>query len=119
MRDYRKLEVYQLAEDLLVDLYQMTVAYPVEERYGLQSQVRRAGVSVVTNVAEGSARRSGVEYCRFLEVAFGSAREVEVVLRVSLRLGMLDRGAATALAGRYSAVQGMLANIIKAIRPEP
>jgi four helix bundle protein len=119
MRDHRKLEVYHLAEDLLVDVYRVTVAYPVAERYGLQSQARRAAVSVVTNVAEGSARRSSAEYCRFLEVAFGSAREVEVVLRVSLRLGMLDPGAATALADRYGVVQGMLANILKALSPKP
>ena len=117
VRDHRKLEVFRLSEDLLVDVYRVTVAYPVGERYGLQAQVRRAALSVVTNIAEGSARRSGAEYCRFLEVAFGSAREAEVLLRLSPKLGMLDLERAIALADRYGIVQGMLANIIKAISP--
>ena len=99
-----------------MELYAATSEFPPEERFGLQAQVRRAAVSVVTNIAEGCARRSTGEYCRFLEVAFGSAREVEVLLRTARALEILSQSATARLTDQYGAVQGKIANIIKALR---
>jgi four helix bundle protein len=117
-RDHRKLEAFKLADSLIVDLYRVTRGFPVEERYGLQAQIRRAGVSVPTNIVEGSARTSGEEYARFLEIALGSAREVAYLLEVAARLDFLTLSAAEPLIKKYSRVQAMLHGVIAAVRPK-
>jgi four helix bundle protein len=76
MRDHTKLRAYQLADELAVQVYRITASFPKSEIYGLTSQMRRAAVSVPSNIVEGCARESQVEYVRFLEIAFGSLREL-------------------------------------------
>ncbi len=72
MRDHRRLEVFLLADELAVKVYRETREMPQSERYGLTSQMRRAAVSVPTNIVEGCGRRTEVEFDRFLSIAFGS-----------------------------------------------
>ena len=79
-RDPRKLEVFHLAHRLALEIYRATETLPAVERYGLQSQLRRAAVSIPTNLVEGCTRRSIRDYGRFVEVAFGSAMEVRYLL---------------------------------------
>ena len=79
-RDPSKLKVVHLADELVVEVYRATRGFPVEERYGLQAQLRRAAVSVPTNIVEGCARNSERDYLHFLDVAIASASEVRYLL---------------------------------------
>ena len=116
-RDHRKLEVFHLADSLIVPVYQLTTRLPAEERYGLQSQIRRAAISVATNIVEGCARTSEIEYARFLELGLGSAREIAYLLEVAARLDFLTPTAVKPLRASYSAIQAMLHGVIAAVAP--
>ena len=109
-RDYRKLRVFAEADGLVLKVYPLTRTLPTEERYGLQSQIRRAALSTASNIVEGSSRRSTADYCRFLEIAHGSAREAAYLVTVARRLGLLDD--TMAMEVRYNALQGMLQRLI-------
>jgi four helix bundle protein len=89
MRDHRKLEVFGLADSLALSVYEATRRFPDDERYGLTSQLRRAAVSVGTNIVEGAARNTNADFLRFLAIAYGSACELEYELSLARRLGFL------------------------------
>jgi four helix bundle protein len=103
-RDHTKLRFFAIADQLVLDVYQLTQLLPDAERYGLQSQIRRAAVSAVTNVVEGCARRSDRSYLHFLEIALGSATEARYLLTLTARLRMLPPDRTQALNDRYSEV---------------
>jgi four helix bundle protein len=86
MRDHKKLRAFELADQLAMMTYKQTVKLPKDELFGLVSQMRRAAVSIASNIVEGCSRSSTVEYVRFLEVAYGSARELEYQISLAERL---------------------------------
>ncbi len=90
MRDYHKLRAFELADQLALAIYKCTKSFPKEEMFGLTSQIRRAAVSVPSNIVEGCAKSSQADYVRFLEIAYGSVCEVEYQLSLAERLGYLD-----------------------------
>ncbi len=90
MRDHTKLRAFELADRVALMIYQATREFPKEEIYGLTSQMRRAAVSVPSNIVEGCARESQAEDLRFLEIAVGSLRELHSQLGLSKRLGYSD-----------------------------
>jgi len=90
MRDPRKLEAFQLADALTIEVYRGTRCLPGEERYGLQSQMRRAAVSVPTNLVEGCTRPSLREYQRGVAIALASACELRYLIGLASRLDYLD-----------------------------
>ena len=90
IRDHRKLRVFELADEVALMIYRVTRGFPKEEVYGLTSQMRRAAVSVPSNIVEGCARESQPEYFRFLEIAFASLRELHYQFSLSKRLGYLE-----------------------------
>jgi four helix bundle protein len=112
VRSYRDLRVWQSAIDLARHVYAATNAFPREEIYGLTSQMRRAAVSVASNIAEGNARQSGGEYLQFLGIARGSLAELYTQATVAARLGFLSPESETVLSERIDDV-GRLLNALR------
>lgn len=85
-QSYRDLKVWQRAIELVVAVYELTDQFPKEEQYGLVSQMRRAAVSIASNIAEGRYRHTQADFAHFLTMAFGSGGELETQIEVSKRL---------------------------------
>ncbi len=85
MRDHTKLRAFEIADAVVMDVYRVTRGFPKEELFGLTSQIRRAAMSIASNIVEGCARSS--DYLRFLDMSYGSAKEVEYQQSVADRLG--------------------------------
>ena len=90
VKDYRDLIVWQKAMDLVEQIYRLTRLFPPEEKYGLTVQVRKAAVSVPSNIAEGQGRRTTKEFLQFLSIASGSLKEVQTHVMIAQRLGYLS-----------------------------
>jgi len=118
MRDYTKIEAWQLADDLTVAIYGNTRSFPKEEIYGLTSQLRRAAYSVPANIAEGSARESHKEYLHFLYIARGSLTETQYFLHLAHRLGYLPVAQHEPLAEQTKATFARLHGLTKAVEKE-
>ena len=116
MGDYRRLLVWKHAHHVALGIYRSTGAFPDSERYGLVAQLRRAAVSVVSNIAEGSGRQSDRELARFLRIARGSACEVECQLLLSRDLGFLQPDSWVGLDSDCREVSKMLNGLICSIR---
>jgi four helix bundle protein len=87
MRDHTKLRAFEIADHVVMEVYRVTRGFPKEELFGLTSQVRRAAMSIASNIVEGCARSSEADYLRFLDMSYGSAKELEYQLSVADRLG--------------------------------
>lgn len=87
MKDHKELDVWKKSVDLVVEIYRLSATFPKEEIYGLTSQMRRAAVSIPSNIAEGAARNTGKEFVQFLFIALGSTAELETQLVITERLG--------------------------------
>jgi four helix bundle protein len=116
-RDHRKLRAFRDADALTVHIYKATKGLPVEERFGLQAQMRRAAVSVPTNIVEGSARRSTAEYCRFIDIASGSLAELRYLVDLSARLGYLSPGDKSSIEARAESLAASLERLVRALTP--
>lgn len=118
MRDHHKLRVFACARQLVVEVYRVTEFVRAEERYGLALQMRRASVSVVSNIAEGPSRATDADFARFIEIALGSTRELECQLSLTQDLGLarLDLCPAAALCNKTA---GMLVALLRTLRRHP
>jgi four helix bundle protein len=113
---HKDLEVWKMAMDLVTDVYSMTSCFPKEEVYGLTSQLRRAAISIPSNIAEGAARRSRKEFIQFLHVASGSVAELETHLLVAARLGF---GSTQSALNRVEEVRKLLLGLLRALKKKP
>jgi len=100
--------IYERALELVTDVYALTRRLPSDEAFGLVSQLRRAAVSVVLNIAEGSGASSSREFGRFLEIARRSLYEIDACLEVGVRLGLFSSGAPQATASRVNELAAMI-----------
>ena len=114
--DHRDLVVWQKAMNLAVAVYRATAAFPRAEVFGLTAQLRRAAVSVPSNVAEGSARRTSADFLSFLHIARGSQAEVDTQLRLALSLGYLPDRTGAELLAQADEVGRLLTAVIHGIR---
>ena len=116
MGNFRNLTVWQKSRELTNSIYLATKLFPDEERFGLTAQLRRASVSVMSNLAEGCGRNRTTELLRFLDIAGGSATEIECQLVVAEDQGYLSAKGATSLQRRVKEVQRMLAGLIRHLK---
>jgi four helix bundle protein len=116
MRDHSKLKAFELADALALLVYKETVGFPREEQFGLTSQMRRAAVSVPSNIVEGCARSSESEYLHFLDIAYGSLRELEYQISLAHRLGYMEGEGCEALRSSCEEACKVLAGLIRSYR---
>jgi four helix bundle protein len=117
--DYRKLQVWQRAHRLTLDVYQATRTFPKDETYALTSQLRRASSSIPANIAEGCGRNGDAELARFLAIAAGSVTELDYHLLLARDLGYLDPSQYDHLMAEAQGVAKMLYTLIESIRRRP
>ena len=113
---YKDLVVWQRAMDLVVEVYRLTKKLPKDELYGLTNQLRRAAVSIPSNIAEGNARTSSGDYLRFLSIARGSNAEVEIQLLICVRLDYLAQEDIETALELCNETGKMITTMIKKIR---
>lgn len=113
MKTHKDLEVYKIAITFVADIYACTSKYPKEEQFGISNQMRRAAVSIPSNIAEGSARQGNKEFIHFLYIALGSAAEIETQLLISLKLNFITTEDYESLEKNINKISMMLSGLIK------
>jgi four helix bundle protein len=116
MRDHTKLRAFELADELAVLVYRVTEGFPKEELCGLTSQMRRAAISVPSNIVEGCARDSQADYLRFLHIAFGSLRELHYQLSLAKRLGFLSEEDSSLIEQKIVETEKVLNALIRSLQ---
>jgi len=116
IRSFEDLLVWQLAIELVKEIYLITTKGLLKNDFGLKDQFRRAAISIPTNIAEGFERRSRKEYLLFLNISKGSAGELRSLLRVAAEIGYLELSDYEALSAKTSRVSAYLANQMKSLR---
>ncbi len=116
MQDLRKLAVWRKAHELTLAIYTSTARFPKDEMYGLTSQLRRAASSVPANIAEGCGRGSSADLARFLQIALGSASEVEYHLILAKDLGYISASDQDARQAEVVEVKRMLTSLMRRVR---
>jgi len=119
VRDFRKLAVWEKSHALTLGVYKVTASFPRDERYGLSGQIRRACVSIPANIAEGCGRTGDAEFGRFLQVAMGSASELEYHLLLAKDLGFVDLAAYSRLHTGVAEVKRMLSAFLRRLKATP
>jgi four helix bundle protein len=115
MKTHKDLDVWNYSIDLVTELYQITAKFPKEETYGLSSQMRRAAVSIPSNIAEGAARNHKNEFRQFLYISLSSAAELETQLIISERLSYISKNQNENLIDKLNTISRMLQGLIKSI----
>ena len=108
MRDFHKLGIWQRSHQLTLDVYKVSKSFPKDELFGLTSQIRRAASSVPTNIAEGCGRASNKDFAHFLQIAIGSASEVEYELLLAHDLEYINEEAFNTLTSETIAIRKMI-----------
>jgi four helix bundle protein len=116
VQDFRNLKVWQAAHALTLDIYTWTKSFPVDERFGLTSQLRRAASSIEANLAEGCGRGSDDDFARFVQIATGSASELQCHLILAYDLGYLEPDSLHNLDDQSHRVKKMLVSLLQKLK---
>ena len=108
MQDFKKIDIWKRSFNLSIDIYKATSSFPSHEKFGLTSQIRRAAISIPTNIAEGAGRYSRKDFANFLQIAIGSASEVDCELLIAKELGFLDKNIFDSLYNEITEIRKML-----------
>jgi four helix bundle protein len=114
---FRDLDVWQESMVLVEDIYTLSKRFPAEERFGLTSQIRRATVSIPSNIGEGARRKRRKAFLHHLDIALGSQGEVDVQLELAMRLGFCTKEARWRIAERIDRIGRMLNGLIESLQP--
>lgn len=112
-KPHRRLEVWRQSVDLVTEIYRLTETFPEQERYALASQMRRAAISIPSNIAEGAARNTRKEFVNFLHMAQASLSELDTQLEIAHRLGYLKDSQRSKLENATQEVDKMLSGLIR------
>jgi four helix bundle protein len=118
IQSFKDLDVWQISMQLAEDNYRLTQSFPVEERYGLTSQIRRAVVSIPANIAEGYGRDQTGNYIQFLRVSLGSTSELETLLTLATRLQVCEAAHVSPLIDTTIRVSKMLRSLIRSLESQ-
>ena len=116
MKSHKDLKVYQNSIQLVTDIYVLTNNFPKEELFGLTSQMRRASISIPSNIAEGSARNHNKEFIQFLYISLGSCAELETQLIISNNLELIDDDTKEKFLLKIKDIRNMLIGLIKSLK---
>ena len=116
VKDYRELIVWQKAMDLVEAIYRTTVTFPKEELYVLTSQMRRAAISIPSNIAEGQARNTTRDFLHFLAMAYGSLKETETQVLIAERLGYINDRQNQALVDSTTEVARLISGLANSLK---
>lgn len=119
IKNYKDLKVWQKSRLLVKEIYCLTKSFPKEEQFGLTSQIRRASVSVPSNIAEGHSRTSTKDYIQFVSIAIGSLAEVETQLLLACDLGFITEAESNNSFSLIHEIQRMLHALRKSLKPIP
>lgn len=118
MRDFKQLTIWQLSRDLTKIIYQLTDRFPKKEQFRLTNQLCRAVASIAANIAEGASRRTNNDFYRFLEIALGSANEVECHLIIASDLNYITNDDLEKVAGKVNHLRSMMINFMKKVESD-
>ena len=116
MSSYRNLNVWKKAMDFAVRIYELTNSFPQKEAFSLTNQIRRASISVPSNIAEGSGRKTNKDYCQFITIARGSLCELETHLEIAFRVGYIQKELFQKLLIETSEIGKMLNGMMRALK---
>ena len=115
VRNFREYKVWQDAMQLVNDVYQITKHFPVSETFAISNQIQRAVVSIPSNIAEGSGRKTEADFVRFLDIALGSTFEVETQVLIAQSLGYIDANTSNNLVVKIQTIEKELTTLINTV----
>jgi len=116
MHNFKELKVWQQSRKLVKEIYQVSSSFPLDERFGLISQIRRAAISIPTNIAEGSGRNTDSDFAHFLNISLGSSYELESLLYLASDLALMNETDLEAQLSSLREIQKMIYSLIKSVR---
>ena len=119
MKSFKELKVWQKGIELVEMIYKITASFPEEEKYGLSAQMRRAAVSIPSNIAEGHLRKTAKDFKQFLSIARGSCAELETQIIISYKLGFIQEDNFSDLSSRIEELSKMLSSLYSKINSKP